>query len=655
MKTAHIHMRKLVFAAASVILLIALSLGACALTDASSIGFELSVDPTTLKAPGAVTVKATVTNKGTEDITVPMTLYDADEKIVTAAFDGGVLSLLKAGESAAYTGKWNVSQKHLDAGKFSFNLRLNTTDATGAIAQVSVPASASIVFQGEKVDLSVTRTITPEVIRSGDTVKVTYELVNGGTVKLNNILIKENSLISTKTQNVKTLEAGKSARLTFEKKAGNAGLESSAVITYYREGSKSQLRDTLETVKIPIAKPGFSATLSADKTSVNVGEKVTLTLTMKNEGNISYKNIKVTDARLGEVFTGLTLDAGETVTQTKEITMNVPTAFRFSIALSDNTGVTQTQTTNELKISAYAEGQMMRLNAQLSADREAVDSLPGLVRMSITITNDSNAKATPVNVYHGGQQIASIGELAPGQTVNVTREFNISQAGKFRFEIRTVDVLNNTVSFDTNEISVAYNPPTPAPTKAVQATVPPVVTYSPIPAGGDDSVLSKGKNALFILTWAVGLLLAAALGLFLVSSLLRAKARKQSETAYDHLDTLPKRDYADPETYQGDEEGSEKDEQAAGERPAVANAVKEEDLPHHKYLKEESTLKASQETDEPEPRPEAEAGVDERQTADEGGYRLVREGVEEATDAPVAQRRPRRRAARNRQLPEDDE
>ena len=659
MTTAHIHMQKRVFAIAAAILLIALSLGAMALTDASSIGFDLSIEPTTLKAPGPVTVKATVTNKGTEDITVPMTLYDADDKIVTAAFDGGVLSLLKAGESREYSGQWTVSQKYLDAGKFSFNLRLNTTDASGAIAQVSIPASATIVYEGEKVELSVSRSIRPEVVRANGTVTVTYDLVNNGTVKLTDIIVKENTLISTRSQTVKTLEPGASAKLTFEKIVGNAGVESSALITYYREGAKTQLRQTLESVQIPLAKPGFSAELAADKTSLTIGEKATLTLTLKNDGNISYTGIKVTDARLGEVFSGLSLAAGETLVQTKEIIMETTTTFRFNITLSDNTGVTQSQTTNELKISAYNEGQMMRLNAQLTADRETVSTLPGLVRMSVTITNDSNTTAKPVNLYHGGVQIASIAEMAPGQTNTVTREFNISQAGKFRFEVRTVDALDNTVSFDSNEISIGYQPPTPAPTQQAQPTVAPVVTYSPIPASADDSILSKGKNALFILTAAVGVLLAGSLALFLISSFIRARTRRQSDTAYDHLEIQPKRDYADPDTYQGEDEAEARPDSKPEETAApVARQVKEEDLPHHKYLNEDS----------PKAEPVRREGsvqtlpddtgdsASESDISEEGAYQMVREPKDAGSQTPVPQqRKPRRRAAKTHQLPEDEE
>lgn len=292
---------------------------------------------------------------------------------------------------------------------------------------------------------------------------------------------------------------------------------------------------------------------------------------------------------------------------------------------------------------------MMRLNAQLSADRETVESLPGLVRMSITITNDSNSKATPVNVYHGGQQIASIREMAPGQTVTVTREFNISQAGKFRFEVRTVDALNNTVSFDTNELSIAYNPPTPEPTTSAQPTVPPVVTYSPLPAGGDDSALAKGKNALFILTWVVGLLLVASLGLFLVSSLMRVRARRQSESAYDHLEIEPRRDYADPDTYQGEEEAPAEERR---EEEVSKRGIREEELPHHKYLNEDAPKKPTEPAEASEAQSEEKA--EEAEASDEGGYRMVRDSGEE--NAPAApQRKPRRRAARSQRPPEDEE
>lgn len=663
LNTAHIHIRKILLFVSVTVLVLLLSVGAYALTDASSIQFDLSVEPSTLKAPGPVTAKVSVTNNGTEDITVPMTLYDADDKLVTAAFDGGALNLLKVGETRTWEGSWTVSQKHLDAGKVTFYLRLNTTDATGAIAQVSISASSPITFEGEKVELQVTRTINPEVVRPGSTVTVTYELVNNGTVKLNNIAIRENNLISRTTRTVGSLEPGRSTITSFEKKIANAGVESSAVITYRREGANTQLRQTVDTLAVPLAKPGFSAELTTDNTEVTIGEKVKLTLTLTNNGNISYTDIKVTDPKLGEVFTGLSLPAGQTVVQSKEITMMVPTNFKFSVLLQDNTGVTQTETTNEIKVSAYQEGQRMRLNVQLSADRDNVEELPGLVRFTVVITNDSNTVATPVNLYYGDARIASIEKLEPGQSNTITREFNISQAGRFRFSVRTVDALNNTVSFDSNELSVGFVPPTPAPTQEVVPTVPPVVTYSPIPVGSVDGTMEKGRDAMFILVWALGILFAGSLVLFLASSLMRARARAQSQAAYDHLEVAPKRDFADPTTYQDADDAPVVEPPTANEEAApLVPPLTEEELPHHKYLKEdvppvaetaeETATEVVQQVDpDLQADPEAEKVIPTSPLDDEGGYQLVR-GEDEA--APEHERRTRR-AAKHHPLPQDDE
>lgn len=634
MTTAQIHIKRGTIALLLLVLVSAVST-AMALTDASSIEFTLTATPTTLKAPGPVTVKVVVHNKGTEDITVPMTLYDPDGKVVTAAFDGGVLSQLKAGESSEWEGPFTVTQQHLDTGRLTYNLRLNTTDASGAIAQVSLAATANITFDGDKVGLEVTRTITPEVVRPNSTVTVTYELKNTGTVRLSDIKVRENRLISTTQQNADPLEPGQSATVRFTKQAGNTALESSAVVLYKRAGANTQLRETVDTVAIPIAKPGFSSELTADKTSVTIGEKVVLTLTLTNNGNINYSDVDVTDPKLGDMWTDLVLPAGQTLTQTKEVTMMTPTTFKFNIALSDNTGTKQNETTNELKISAYAEGQQMKLNVQVTPDRTSVDTLPGLVRFSILITNDSNATAKPVNVYHGNLRVAEMGELAPGQSVTVVREFNLSQAGRYRFSVRTVDPLDNVVTFEAEDVNISYSPPTAAPTQEVVPTVAPIVTLSPIPAGGDNSAIDKGRNVLFILVVGLGVLLGASLLLFAASSLMRARARSQSDSAYDHLETAPKRDFADPSTYQGEDAPTVTPAAADSELPPVPSAPVEE-LPHQKYLKD----------DAPKTEPEAAVPADEETE----GYRLVRDDAE--TAEPVE--RGKRRAAKHHKLPEDE-
>lgn len=651
MKTALIHIPKRAILLMALAMALAWTAGAWAApADAGSIDFKLSVEPDTLKAPGEVTAKVTVTNQGSQDITVPMSLFDADDKPLTAAFDGGQLAMLKAGETQEWKGPWQVSQQHLDAGKLTFNLRLNTTDATGAIAQVSLAATAPLTFEGERPALTIARTIEPEVVRTGSDVTVTYELTNTGTVRLQDIRVRENRSISGTQRNVDPLEPGQSATVRFVQRAGNNAMESSAVVFYRSAGSNTQLSETVDTVAVPIARPGFSSELTADKDAVEIGDRVTLKLTLVNNGNIDYTNITVTDARHGQIFSGLSLPAGQTLEETRDVTMMTTSTFRFSIALEDNTGTKQTETTNELKISAYEPGQMMKLNVQATADRDSVDSLPGFVRFTVMVTNDANTKAAPVNVYHGEHLVAEMGELEPGQSSSVTREFDISQAGTFQFSVRTVDALDNVVSFNSEEIRVAYTPPTPAPTPEVVPTVAPIVTLSPVPPTATDP-LGGGRDALFIVLVVLGLTLAASLVLLLVSSLMRARARMQSEAAYDHLETAPKRDFADPATYQGDTEEAPPPADAPVAETEETLVAPPEELPHEKYLKDDPEAPADVADPQETPAAPAEGGEESLpDPGDDEGYRLVRD-----EDDPAPDPEPRaRRAAKHHQLPEDE-
>lgn len=591
------------------------------------ISFTMSVDPVSLTAPGEVTVSVRVANVSQADINTALSLFDADDKPVTAFYDGGSLYSLKLNETRTWQGKWKVSQEHLDAGKITFTLRYARTDAQGNVAQVTLPASADIAFAGEKADLTVTRTIDPEVVRTGGDVQVIYELVNTGNVRLSDIRIRENRTIATAAKTVNPLAPGEKATVTFTKRAGRQDLESSALINYRKDGDRTTLKVTLSAVTIPIAKPGLAYELAADRQVVSVGDTVTLTLTVRNSGNISYRNVTVTDAKLGEVFTGLEIPAGQTVTQTREVTLTESSAYKFTLSLEDNTGKTLKETTNEVKISAYAEGQMMKLNLQVTPDRDVVTSLPGKVTFQIIITNDSNAPAKNIRISHGATDIYTIGELAPGKSLPLSRDFLITHAGKFRFTASARDALDNVVSFESDEISIGYTAPTPEPTKFVLVTEAPPVTIAPLTQDGQ----SPAMQTLWIAAIAAGALFGVALLLFTVSSVLRGRARRQSDAAYDHLETSSRRDYANPATYEG---------KAAPEEPAPdADAPrKTEGLSLDNFPLDETPA---------ETKPEAPAAAD---TAGGEGYRLTREDAGKPADAPAHTRR----AAKHHKLPDDD-
>lgn len=238
-----------------------LVLGASALAaETDPIEFTMEINPSSLTAPGEVKVSLRVANTGSEDMVDPVTLYDPDGKVVASFGDGGSY-ILSAGSFRTWEGAWNVTQEQLDAGEFSYTVKYHLPDENGELVEMSRSAVAQVNFTGERVRLSVSRTITPEVARSGGTVSVVYELYNSGNVDLTDIQVKEK--IARTAQTVKSLPAGQKSTLTFTSKIGNADLASSASITYKAKGSTKTLKETVAVAAIPLAKPNLSITLSS--------------------------------------------------------------------------------------------------------------------------------------------------------------------------------------------------------------------------------------------------------------------------------------------------------------------------------------------------------------------------------------------------------
>lgn len=591
---------------------------AFAQTAQQEIVFSLSAEPSSLTAPGTVTVSARVSNAGSLDMTNPMSLYDPDGKLVTAFSDGGSLPRLPSGENYLWQGQYAVSQSQLDEGRLVYTLRYSTQDTSGALVEQNLPATAELTFTGEKVDLKVNRTITPEVVRRGKEVKVIYELVNQGNVRLTNITLRENRLISTRAQTIAALEPGSSEQVTFTRQNVTGDLSSSALVTYRKEGDRQTQQLTIEAVSIPLAKPGLQYQLTSDKTQVNIGETVMLTLEIKNAGNIAYSNVTVTDPILGEVFTNVQIDAGQTRQLQKEVTLNETATFSFTLKLEDNTGTTQDEKVPDLKVSAYSEGQMLRLNLTLTSSSETISSLPGSIQFNLTVTNDSNTAAKDISIRHASTNIYTINELAPGQSTMITRDFNLSQAGKYQFTAVATDVQNNPVEFMSNALNISYAPPTAAPTREIIVTIPPAVTFSPVPA---DYAPSGGqtKDILFILTLALGAMFGLAVILLGISGVMRANARAKSNAAYDTFELAGTRDY----TAQPDESRQAVEtlvEEKTDKEPALVEMPAE--LPHEKYLKARKMPEGPIENEAPVPL-----------TADEEGtFRLTREGENETAD-----------------------
>ncbi len=568
------------------------------------VSFTIQVTPDSLTAPGEVSVSLRISNPTNTDMIDPVTLYDPAGALVSSFGDGGSY-ILKSGDSRSWEGKWNVTQAELDAGAVAYTLRYHMEDETGSLVEYNKQAVARISFMGERVNLTVNRTIDPQVVRAGKQANVTYELYNSGNVTLTDIRVQDKIARNAKT--VKTLAPGDRTTVAFSSRIGNADLTSAGTITYKVVGSNKTLTETVDEAVIPLASPNLKIELSSPTEGVNVGEAATLVITFTNAGNVSYSNVTVTEAKRGEILTNLSIPAGATVTETKEFILMEPTDFKVTATLPDNTGETQTMSSKEIRVGVYDPEKQLLLTLNLTADQETVPEVPADVKFHLTVTNNSNIKAEKISITHGATAVYTIASLEPGASVTLDRDFRISQAGQFRFTASLKDSMNNTVSFESNTIRITYARPTAAPTMVPVVTVAPPALVTPVPA---DPLLSQSRSALMTAATVLGGLFACALVLFAVSTVVRLRKKSKSKAAYDHLDLAERRDYTEP----ADDEFDDADEITEPAENARTEDAPVTVLPHEKVLHSAEQTDAA----------DAPAPEDLPDTDGEGGYRVSR-------------------------------
>ncbi len=559
MRTALIHQLK-----PAVLLLVALCLLTAipALAVDTPVQAQITVTPDEMSVPGPVEVSISVKNISGADLTRPVTLYAPNGQLVSGFGQNGSATL-KADAQMNATLQTTVTQDMLDKGEMTYMLRWQ--DDAGQ--ELALPLTAAIRFNGEKSGLRVVRTISPEVVRSNQSVKVTYELTNTGAVSISNIQVREKLSRTPKT--LKNLAIGATTKVEFTAKMGNTDLVSGAEISFRPAGTGASETAVIEDQVIPLAVKGLNVELSVDQTAVNIGETVRLIMTARNEGNITYTNVTATDSKLGTVFENVTIPAYTTITEEKAITISEPSSFKLKLTLADNTGMTNSYDTNSVSVSAYDPEKELKLTLLLTSDKESITSAPEDVSMTVVVTNSSNVECKKVEITQNGVAIYTIPSLAAGQSMTVKRDFTVSQAGAFRFTATTKDTIGNTVRFDSNTLTLNYARATLAPTATPAPTIPPLETLPPVEYKDTGSILRTVRNSLYTATIALAAVTAVVLALFVASSIVRARKRHQSDSAFDHLDLAERRDYAQaPESADESAPAPRREKKPDGDAPA---------------------------------------------------------------------------------------
>lgn len=542
---------------------------------------DMQLSETRLSGPKEITVTISVTNTADTDMPGPIALYDPEGRRIE---DFGTPTL-SSGATKSWTGTWFVTEEQLSEGRIAYALAYTIADDTGVLITKTTTFYKSIVKVGEAPEVLVTRTITPSTARNGQKVSVIYEISNIGGVDVTDVTIKESSAVSVSDGKIALIRAGEKATHTFIVTMKKKSLISQATVSY-QAGGKTYTENVGEaTIKYGDVK--LEAGLKADKKGGSVGETVKLTLTLKNTGKVDYQNVTVTDPLLGTVFTGLTIEAGKSVTQEKELTITQSCDLQFTVSGATASGDTIETATERVSIVAVDPAKEVGLTVYAEVDKATVYTLPAIVKFTVHVTNNSAVDAKDVTVSASGVDMYSFSQISAGETVSFVRDVLVSVTGKFRFDARTSNQLGERTSFLGNEVPISLSQPTVTPSQVPIAT-PARPMLEQAPTSVETTVWDSAKQVLDIGKWVLAGLSGVCALLIVVGIIGRSANAAKSGNAADHLERDGYSDYLQavpakkrrilPESETADNTADSAESEETQPIPAPAPAQSEPDM-----------------------------------------------------------------------------
>lgn len=522
---------------------------------------SIQYSPASISGPQDIEVNITITNVGTEDMTEPVTLYSPDGKIIKDFGENGQI-LLAVGSSKTYTGKWTLTQKDLTNGEIKYYIKYNILNDDGSTKSITklLPAKFEYTEAEAENELSITRDINPTLAKKNQEINVTYTFVNNTDKAIRNIKVTEDKSLAKKAQTLGSVEPGETKKIVFSKVMGKKNLKSSGKVTY-KQGNTLKKKN-FDAQTITYGESNLVVKLSADDKGVIVGDEVKLTLTIENKGNVDYYNLSVTDPKLGEVFSGETSAAGSKLKLEKSVTMQENQDFEFSITASDATGEKFEAKSNKITVKTILESQQLSLSVQTVSDKEVFYDDGGRIKFTISVKNNSLGEAKNVEIWQRDVKVYTFSQIAPGQTKTVSRDFTLSQSGKYMFEARAKNAIGEDMVFKGNEIYVEVIAPTAPPVVITPSPIPPLITMAPKTWNDAPDAFEKTGKTFNTLSIIFGAVSGIFVLMLLVSYIRRIAIIQKAKSAKASIPEVTSyRDYfseSDDNTTEQDEENNAK-------------------------------------------------------------------------------------------------
>jgi len=503
--------------------------------DADPVRVSSLSEPQSVISEQDVSITIKIYNSSQTDIQGDITLYSPD-RISVEKYSG-----LKGEQSVTYTGKWHVTREQIEEGKIKYYVKYPVT-ADGETKDTVRVIPVTIQSEAAAPQLTATYSVSPTSAKEGQEVTLSYTLSNTGNVELRNIVI-ENEGVSKEKLAQPSLSVGEKVTLTDSFTMGKKELVSKPSITYQAADEKKSLTiSDMARKTITVAEDGLEVELKAGNVkNVYPGEKIDLTIVMKNTGDAAYTGLTAVMSDGTQLITGVDLKPGATREEKVQWAAVGDGVISVAVEGKDAAGEAVSVSSSELEVTTMDASRALVLDVKADVEADVIYSEPAVLRFGVMVSNIGQMDATTLTVEQAGVTVAKIPSLPAGESRTVVFDLETSIAGKFQFVVSGRDADTNEKSYASNILEVAYVAPTPAPT-AVPTPTPVPPTPSPAPTATPEPTFSEmiaSKVDLTVLYIIAGALSALLVLILAVSGVSGAKRRKRMKQAIDTIELSP--------------------------------------------------------------------------------------------------------------------
>ncbi|MFQ9448795.1 MAG: hypothetical protein ACLR4A_16990 [Christensenellales bacterium] len=325
---------------------------------------------------------------------------------------------------------------------------------------------------------------------------------------------------------------------------GDSELTSQPTVTYQASGdSKTYTISDLARKTITLTQDGLEAELTTDAgDNVYPGEKIHLTLTLKNTGSNGYTGLDrhaggrarcwlptwswQRARRLSRRSNGRAVQSGRDCRRSCRHERHGRSRFRRVARIEHR--------------HAGREPGVGARRDRAGADHHHLQRTRGRPLRRAGEKHRPDGRGDP-DRQRSGYDGCDHSSLPSGESRTLVFDLETSIAGQIQFEVAGKDAAGNDKAYDSNIIFLTYVEPTPEPTAtpaptAVPPTPTPEPTATPVPTIGD--IIAQHVNPVVLYTIA-GVLAAVIVALVAVSSVSGAKRKKRMERAIDTIELSP--------------------------------------------------------------------------------------------------------------------